>query len=111
MKHLLNEVACTETCCFGTNLRAAELETLAGECAGMLVCEFLIHAKHVAHFTTANTYIACRDILVGANIAPQLKHESLAESHNLGIALTLGTEVGATFCATHGECARRAALC
>ena len=36
-------------------------------------------------------------------MAIQLSHEGLAETHDLGVALAAGIEVGTTLCAAHGQ--------
>ena len=63
--------------------------------------EFLVHAKHVAYLTAANTDVACGHILVGTYVTVKFSHECLAETHHLGIALATWVEVAATLGATH----------
>ena len=65
--------------------------------------EFLIHSKQVAYLAAAHADVASWDVHVGAYVAPQLKHEGLAETHDLGIALAAGREVAAALAAAHGQ--------
>ena len=102
MQHVLHEVECTVTRSLGTHQRATPCEALARQHACVvLACELLIHAVHVANLTTAYAHITCGYVGVGTDVLPQFEHEGLAETHNLGIRLTLGAEIRATLCATH----------
>ena len=69
----------------------------------MLVGEFLVHAEHVAHLAAAYAYIAGRYVGVGAQMAPQLQHEGLAEAHDLSVGFAARTEVRTTFGTAHGQ--------
>ena len=100
-EHIEQEVAVAETGSFGTNQRTAEFAALAGECAGEFAGHLLVPAVHIADFTSAHAYVACRHVGVGAYLAPELGDECLAETHNLHVALAAWREVGAALCATH----------
>ena len=60
----------------------------------MLASDFLVSAIEVADFTTANTHVAGRAVLVGTDVAPQLIHEGLAETHDFFVGLANGIEIG-----------------
>ena len=63
----------------------SSISTLSVKSGVVLTSKFLIHTIHVTNFTTTNTYVACRNILIWAYIVTEFKHESLAESHNFSI--------------------------
>ena len=104
MEHVLHEVEGAESRCLGTYERTSPRDAFARQYAGVVfACELLVHAVEVAYFAAAHAYVACGHVGVGADILPQLKHESLAETHDLGIRLALGAEVRASLCAAHGQ--------
>ena len=103
-EHVLYEIDGTITGGLGTDARAAELQALAGEHALELVCELLIHAEEVADFATAYADVASGNVLVGTDVAIELGHEGLAETHDLSVTLSAGSEVGAALATAHGEC-------
>ena len=65
--------------------------------------ELFILAEEIAYLTSAHADVACRNILVRTYISVKLVHESLAETHDFGIALAARGKVGATLAATHGQ--------
>ena len=107
LEHFEQEIYVSVTGSFGTDKRTAEFQTFSGKRAGIFVCEFLIHSEHVAYFASAYAYVACRNVGIRTDIAPQLGHESLAETHNLAIALAAGAEIRTTLCATHRKRGKR----
>ena len=66
--------------------------------------QFLVHAVHVAYLAAAHAYIAGGYVGIGADVAPQLGDEGLAEAHDFHVGFTLGVEVRPAFSATHGQC-------
>lgn len=106
-EHVLNEVEGAEACSLRTDTAAAEFETFTSERSVVLVYEFLVHAEHVADFTSAYTDIACGDIAVGTEILPQTQNECLAETHYLTVALSTGREVGTAFATAHRQSGKR----
>ena len=68
------------------------------------MCQFFVHTEHIAYLTATDTDITGRNILVGTDVTVEFRHESLAEAHDLSIALTTGREVGATLGTTHRQC-------
>ena len=65
--------------------------------------QFLVHAKHEAHFASSHADVAGGHVGVGTDVAAQLQHEGLTESHHLGVALAARREVATALAATHGE--------
>ena len=63
--------------------------------------ESLILSEEVTDLTTTYTDIACGNILVRADIAVELVHERLAETHHLSVALATGSKVGTALGTTH----------
>ena len=99
----VGEVAQTETGGLGTGQRAAVGQALAGEHAGPLVAQLLVLAEEIADLTGTHTDVAGGHVGVGADVAVQLIHKGLAETHDLPVALTLGVEVRAALAAAHGQ--------
>ena len=81
-EHLLYEVECAVTGSFRTDARTAELQALACEHALILVCELLIHAEEITNLSAAYADIACRNVLIRTDVAIELSHECLTETHN-----------------------------
>jgi len=68
-----------------------------------LTGQFLIHTEEVAYLTTADTDITGRYVDIRTDDLIQLTHESLAEAHDLRIALATWREVTATLATTHRQ--------
>src|SRR5581483_1634506 len=83
--------------------RAAPVQSLAGEHAGEFVAQLLVHAEEIADLAAADADVARRHIGVGTDVAEEFRHERLAETHDLRVALPLGIEVGAAFAAAHRQ--------
>ena len=58
---------------------------------------------HEADLAGADADVAGRNVQVGADVAEQLGHEGLAETHDLAGAPALGVEVGAALAAAHRQ--------
>ena len=83
---MLNKIESTETCSLGTENRTTPSHTLTSQNTGVvLASELLIHTVEETDLTTANTYVTCGNVGINADIAPQLHHKGLAETHNLGV--------------------------
>jgi hypothetical protein len=67
-------------------------QALAGEHAVGAVAELLHHAGHEAHLAAAHADVTGRHVGVGADMAEQFGHESLAEAHHLARLLPLGSK-------------------
>ena len=108
LQHLLHEVKCAKARCLGTQDAAAPFQALARQSGCMeLRGELLVHAKEVANLPAANADVTCGNIHVRPNILEQLRHECLAETHYLGIALAARREVAAALAATHWQSGER----
>ena len=107
MKHILNEIKSTKSCSLRTDARSTKVETLACKRTCMLLSQFLVHSIHIAHFSSAYTDITGRNVAVRTEIAPQLKNERLAETHDFLVRLSARAEVRTTLAATHRKSGQR----
>lgn len=103
LEHFLGEVDAAEAGRLRADQAAAVAQALAGQHRGELVGQALVLAEQVADLTRADADVAGRHVQVGADVAVQLAHERLAETHHLGVALALRIEVGAALAAAHGQ--------
>ena len=103
VEHLLGEVAQAEAGGLGAGQGAAGAGVLAGEYAAELVADALVLAEHIADLPAAHAHVAGGHVGIGADVALQLDHKGLAETHDLVVALALGIEVGAALAAAHGQ--------
>ena len=76
---------------------------LTGQHAGVLILQALVLAEQIADLTAANANITGGHVGVGADVAVQLGHKALAETHDLGIRLAVGVKVSAALAAAHGQ--------
>lgn len=72
----------------------------------ILAGELLVHSVQEADLTSTYTYVTRRDVLVWADAAPELKHEGLAETHDLSVRLSDVVEVRTTFAPPIGRVVR-----
>ena len=99
---MLNEIYGTETGGFRTKDGTAPGHALAGKNSCIvLLGQFLVHSVHISDLASAHSYISCRDILIRTYHLPELKHESLAETHDLRIRLSTRIEIRTAFSTTH----------
>src|SRR5690606_24866430 len=103
LEHFLGEIHRTVAGRFGTDQRTTEAQALARKHAVGAVRQFLHHAGHIADFALAHADVAGRHVGVGADMAEQLAHESLAEAHHFARALALGIEIRTALAAAHGQ--------
>ena len=87
----------------GPGERAAVGQALAGEDAAVLAGNALVLAVEIADFAAAHADVAGGHVAVGTDVAVELGHKALAETHDLAIALPLGVEVAAAFAAADGQ--------
>ena len=106
-EHLGREVDAAVAGRLRADQRAAPVQALAGEHAGELVAQLLVHAEQEADLAPADADVTGRDVGVGADVALELRHEGLAETHHLVVALALGVEVRAALAAAHGQRGQR----
>ena len=91
----------------GAGERAAELQTLAGQDAGVLVADALVLAEQVADLAATHVDVAGGNVGELADVAAQLGHERLAETHHFSVGTALRVEVGAALAAAHGQRGQR----
>src|SRR5690606_12456026 len=92
----------------GAHDRAAPVQTLAGDDAGLVaVGHALVLTEQVADLAYADADVAGRDVDVLTDVAVQLGHERLAEPHDLAVGAALGVEVAAALAAAEGETGQR----
>ena len=106
-EHFHQEIDITIAGGFGTDETSAKFEALAGEHTGEFARVLLICAEHVAHFATAHADIAGGHVAILTDVAVQLEHEGLAETHHLGRALAAGGKIRSAFGSAHGEGGQR----
>src|SRR5690606_5748941 len=93
---------------FGAHQAAAPVEALAGEDPGLVpVGEALVLAEKVADLAAADTDIPGGHVGVLTEVAVQLRHQALAETHDLAVRLTLGVKVAAALAAADGHAGER----
>ena len=88
----------------GTDQGAAVAEALAGEDAVLVsAANALILAEQIAYLAAAYADIAGGNVNAGTDVAIELGHEGLAETHDFCIALAVGVEIGTALAAAHGQ--------
>ena len=102
-QHLVHEIEGTIARSLRSQDAATPLAALAGEHALELVGQLLILSVQVTNLTGSHANVACRHVLVGADMVIQLGHKGLTESHHLAVALAADAEVGASLSATHRQ--------
>ena len=104
LEKVLGEIEGAETGSLRTEDGTAPGAALAGKDTGVVLAgQLLVHAIEVTDLTAAYSHVTCGDILVGTYAVPQLKHESLAETHDFLVGLAHRVEVGTTLCTAHGK--------
>ena len=102
VEKVLGEIEGSETGGLRTKDGSSPCGTLSGKDPGVVLAgELLVHSVQEADLTSTYTYVTRRDVLVWADAAPELKHEGLAETHDLSVRLSDRIEVRTTFRATH----------
>ena len=104
LQSLGGEVAQAVAGGLGTGQRAAEGQALAGEHTALeAVGQALVLAEHVANLAAADTDITGGAVHELADVAVQLGHKALTETHDFHVALAMGVKVRAAFAAAHGQ--------
>jgi len=98
----LREIHRAVPCGFGTDQGTAPAERLTRQHAGELVAQTLVLAEKIADFAAAHADIPGGNVRVRADMARQLRHEGLAETHHFIVALAFRVEIGAALAAAHG---------
>ena len=108
LERLGGEVAQAVAGGLGAGQGAAVGQTLAGQDAAVeAVNDALVLAEEVADLAGTDADIAGGRIGELADMAVELRHEALAEAHDLRIGLALRVKVGAALAAAHGERGQR----
>ena len=103
-EHGVGEVAHAEAGGLGAGKGAAVGDALAGDDAAFIGAgDALELAEEVAHLAGAHADIAGGNVNVLSHIFVKLRHEALAEAHDLGIGFALGVEVAAALAAADGQ--------
>ena len=101
---MLYEIHRSETGRLRTEDRSSPSQALAcKDTCIVLLSQLLVHSVHETDFASADSDISCRNILVRTDNLPELKHEGLAETHDLGVRLSSRIEVRTTLSTTHRE--------
>ena len=104
LESLGGEIAQAVTGCLRTGERSAEGQTFASEDAALeAVNDPLVLAVHIADFTATDTDVACRGVRELADVAIELGHEALAETHDFRVGLAFRIKVGTALAAAHRE--------
>ena len=101
---LVHIVGRAEARCFRTDAAAAVGKALAGQNAVFVgVLDALILSEQIADLLAAHAEVASGNVHIGADVAVQLRHERLAEPHDLRVASAAGVKVAAALAAADGE--------
>ena len=104
LEHFGGEVADAVAGGLGAGERAAVGQALAGDDAALkAVDDLLVLAVHIADLARADADVAGRGVSELADVAIELGHEALAETHDLTVGLAVGVKVGAALAAAHGQ--------
>ena len=102
LEKMLGKIQSAETSRLRTKDGASPCGTLTSEDTGVVLTgELLVHSIQETDLTATDTHVTSRDILIGTDAAPELKHESLAETHDLRIGLAHGIKIRATLGTAH----------
>ena len=104
---LLNEVDEPVAGGLRARQRSAVGQALACEHAFPHILDALVLAEHETHLAGARADVAGRHVGVGADMAVELRHEALAEAHDLQVGLALRVEVAAALAAADFSAVRR----
>ena len=86
LEKVLSEIQSAETCGLRTKDGTAPSGALASQDTSVVLTgEFLVHTIQETDLTATDTHITGRDVLVRTDAAPKLKHEGLAETHDLSV--------------------------
>ena len=97
------EIASTISGCLGTHQRTAPVLALSGQRTGELIAQALVLTEHISDLTAAYTDITGRHIRVRTDMTLQLGHETLAETHHLGITLPSRREIRTALGTAHRQ--------
>src|SRR3546814_7952826 len=78
-------------------------DVFSSDLTGKLVCDALVLPEHETDLAPADPDVARGHIDVGADVAIEFGHKTLAKAHDLAHALALRIEVRPTLAATHRQ--------
>ena len=104
VEHFFSKIDAAIAGSFGADQAAAKGQPLAGEHAGELIGDTLILAEEIADLARAYTDITGWDITVLADVAEELGHKRLTETHHLHIRLAFWVKVRPALGTTHRQC-------
>ena len=107
LEHLGGEVDEAVAGRFRPGQRAAVGQALAGQHALITVGQALVLAEQITDLAPADADIARRHVGVRTDVAVKLRHEALAEGHDLAVGLTLGIEIRAALAAADRQTGQR----
>ncbi len=107
LEHVFHEVHGAVAGGFGADRAATVLQALAGQDTDVAIGDALELAEHVADLATTDADVAGRNVDILTDMAVQLGHEGLAETHHFGFRLALRVEVGAALAAAHRQAGQR----
>ena len=107
LQHLVDEIQSAETRSLRTNQRTAKLQSFTRKGSCKFTGQFLIHAEHIAYFTSAYTDVTRRYIHIRTQMTPQFQNKRLAETHDFRITLPARGEIRATFATAHRQRGQR----
>jgi len=104
LEHFLGEEHHAIACGFGTGPAAAPVQPLAGKHAGFVaVGNALVLAEQVADFPAANANIPGGHVGVLAQMAIELGHQALTETHDFVVGFAFRVKITAALAATDGQ--------
>ena len=108
LEHFHGVIDCAEARRFRTDQRTAVRQALAGQNAVFKrTLDAPVLAVEIADFAAAYADIAGRHVHIGADMAIELGHKRLAETHDLRVAFAARIEIGAAFCAADRQTGQR----
>ena len=104
LQHFLQVVHSAVAGGLGTDQGTAVAQALAGEHAVLPhALQAAVLAVQIADLAAAHAHITGGDVDVGPDVAVQSGHKALAETHDLGVGLAGGIEVGTALGAADGQ--------
>ena len=101
--HFLHEVDDAVPCGFRADERSTPGEAFTSENSGLMTARNAsILTEKVADFAPTDADVTCGNVDILADMALELQHERLAESHHFMFGLTFRIKVRTAFTATDG---------
>ena len=106
-QHALQEIDQPVAGGFRPQDTAAEIQAFAGERAAEGTGKFAVHAEQIAHFAHAHAHVTGGHVDVRPHVMVKLRHQRLAETHDLRVAASLGVEIGAALAGAQRQAGER----